>query len=69
MSDDPYDDVEPGWDWLTGSERLPEPDAFYARKARENSPAAVFGEMGLVLAVTLGIALLINVLLVLFHVA
>ena len=67
MSDHPYD-LETGWDWFPRSKRQPDQDAFDTLKARENSAAVAFGEIGLVLAAALGMTLLIKVLLAMLHV-
>ena len=51
---------EPGWDWFPDPHQ-PEQDLIDARKARENAPPKVLGEMALVFGTSLAVVLLIDV--------
>lgn len=61
-------DFESNWDWLPGASGRSNDDAQLARKARENSPSAVLGEMGVILAVTLAVAVATDVALNAFQI-
>ena len=51
----------PSWDWFPDSERRPEQQLIDARKARENAPNRVLGEMASVVGTSLAVVAFIDV--------
>lgn len=62
------DDLEPDNDWFPSTRRRPEDYAEDARKAWENRPFAVLGEIALILAATVMFVTFLRVLLYYLHI-